>query len=275
MTEDHFYFDSFAGFTQPYYTPVPDELFDVIMARLSGAELKVLLYIFRHTFGYKKAIDAISFEQLVSGIVTAGGNRVDWGTGLSKDSVARALRGLTEKHLVIVEKRRKEGRQAVSRYGARFAEGTESSFLTQTIGHTINKTLQETPSTTNDKPPSGGSVSLAGQIGKRYGRNARDAKALTTSLSKHPEAALQWAAEALENGLGSIQNPAALLNAVVPRLAQELQERQREDMTRRQERLAMVRATAAFYAGVEDAAGVRERLLVDFGDAELVTEALG
>ena len=50
---------------------------------------------------------------------------------------------------------------------------------------------------------------------------------------------------------------------------------QREDMTRRQERLAMVRATAAFYAGVEDAAGVREMLLVDFGDADLVTEALG
>ena len=50
---------------------------------------------------------------------------------------------------------------------------------------------------------------------------------------------------------------------------------QREDMTRRQERLAMVRATAAFYGTVEDETGVRERLLQDFGDAELVTEALG
>ena len=129
--------------------------------------------------------------------------------------------------------------------------------------------------TKDEQPPDGGSVSLADQIGKRYGRNARDAQALTTSLSKHPEAALQWAAEALENGLGSIQNPAAWLNAVVPRLAQELQERQREDMTRREDRLAMIRATAAFYGTVEDAAGVRARLLQDFGDAELVTEALG
>jgi len=50
---------------------------------------------------------------------------------------------------------------------------------------------------------------------------------------------------------------------------------QREDMTRRQDRLAMIRATASFYGTVEDEAGVMEMLLQDFGDAELVTEALG
>ena len=37
----------FKGFVSPRYTQVPDALFDELMAYLSGAELKVLLYI-RH-----------------------------------------------------------------------------------------------------------------------------------------------------------------------------------------------------------------------------------
>ncbi len=35
---------NFKGFISPRYTQVPDELFDELMAHLSGAELKVLLY---------------------------------------------------------------------------------------------------------------------------------------------------------------------------------------------------------------------------------------
>ena len=44
----------FRGFDSPNYTQVPDILFDERMAHLSGAELKVLLYIIRRTFGFKK-----------------------------------------------------------------------------------------------------------------------------------------------------------------------------------------------------------------------------
>ena len=34
----------FPGFLRPTTTPVPDEVFDLLMNKLSGAELKVLLY---------------------------------------------------------------------------------------------------------------------------------------------------------------------------------------------------------------------------------------
>ena len=50
----------FQGFRSPRYTQVPDEVFDELMPRLSGAELKVLLYIIRRTFGFKKERDNIS-----------------------------------------------------------------------------------------------------------------------------------------------------------------------------------------------------------------------
>jgi phage replication O-like protein O len=95
----------FRGFDSPNYTQVPDILFDELMAHLSGAELKVLLYIIRRTFGFKKGHDAISINQIVSGITTKGGKVLDIGTGLSKDSVARALKGLEEKRVIIRERR--------------------------------------------------------------------------------------------------------------------------------------------------------------------------
>jgi hypothetical protein len=66
---------AFAGIAQPGCTQVPDEVLDWIMAYLTGAELKVLLYIVRRTFGFKKDADAISLDQLCHGIVRHDGPR--------------------------------------------------------------------------------------------------------------------------------------------------------------------------------------------------------
>src|SRR6478672_9655611 len=61
---------AFEGFSSPSYTQVPDELFDALMPSLGDAELRVLLYIIRRTFGFKRDADAISLSQMVSGITT-------------------------------------------------------------------------------------------------------------------------------------------------------------------------------------------------------------
>ena len=50
----------FLGFRKPEYTNVADELFDILMLRLSGAELNVLLYIVRRTFGWKRCWTTLS-----------------------------------------------------------------------------------------------------------------------------------------------------------------------------------------------------------------------
>lgn len=52
---------------------VPDGLFDILLPRLSGAELKVLLYIVRRTFGWKKNSDRISLSQFENGITRKTG----------------------------------------------------------------------------------------------------------------------------------------------------------------------------------------------------------
>jgi hypothetical protein len=68
---------SFGGFGQPTTTQVPDLLFDQIMQDLDEKELKVLLYIIRRTFGFKKSTDNISLNQMVNGITTREG-KISW-----------------------------------------------------------------------------------------------------------------------------------------------------------------------------------------------------
>jgi len=96
----------FPGFHKPNYTLVPDELFDELLAVLSGAELKVLMYIIRRTFGFKKDADNISLSQMLRGISTSDGRELDKGTGLSKPTLLQALRSLQEKNIIYTERNR-------------------------------------------------------------------------------------------------------------------------------------------------------------------------
>jgi phage replication O-like protein O len=91
----------FLGFRSPNYTTVPDELFDLLMPRLTGAELKVLLYIVRRTFGWKKDSDRISLSQFETGITRKNGEALDGGTGLSRRANLKALQGLVEKNVIV------------------------------------------------------------------------------------------------------------------------------------------------------------------------------
>ncbi|MDP9359563.1 MAG: replication protein, partial [Chloroflexota bacterium] len=123
---------TFEGFASPNFTQVPDELFDVLMPQLSDAELRVLLYIVRRTFGFKRDADAISLSQMVSGITTREGQVLDRGTGLSKATVARGLAGLRQKGVILTERRSsaQRGNEATT-YRLRFKAG--SSEMTERV----------------------------------------------------------------------------------------------------------------------------------------------
>ncbi|MDP9354347.1 MAG: replication protein [Chloroflexota bacterium] len=132
MTSDHSAQTPFDGFASPNFTQVPDELFDVLMPQLSEAELRVLLYIVRRTFGFKRDTDAISLSQMVSGITTREGQVLDRGTGLSKATVARGLAGLRAKGVILAERRSsaQRGNEATT-YRLRFKAG--SSEMTEPV----------------------------------------------------------------------------------------------------------------------------------------------
>ena len=93
---------------RPNSTQIPDVILDYWMADLSGAEFKVLMYIARRTYGFGKLDDNISLKQIVGGIVTRSGKRLDSGTGLNKDTVCKALATLEAKGVVLRTQRADE-----------------------------------------------------------------------------------------------------------------------------------------------------------------------
>jgi len=96
----------FRGYSSPNYTPVPDELFDEQLPDLSGAELKVLLYVIRRTFGFKRESDTISLSQMLNGLRTRDGRVLDRGVGLSKKTLLQAIKSLEEQAIILTERRR-------------------------------------------------------------------------------------------------------------------------------------------------------------------------
>jgi Bacteriophage replication protein O len=96
----------FEGFSSPNYTQVPDEVFDVLAPDLSEAELRVLLYIIRRTFGFKKSADDISLKQLVDGIRSKDGTPLDRGAGVAKSTAVRAVKGLIERGVITAARNR-------------------------------------------------------------------------------------------------------------------------------------------------------------------------
>ena len=114
----------YEGFSAPNTTPVPDDVFDIIAPHLTEAELRVLLYVIRRTFGFKKQTDSISAAQMVSGIKTRDGRQLDQGTGMAKSAVWRGIQGLITKG--ILEKRTTlsdAGDNEVNIYSLRFRKG--------------------------------------------------------------------------------------------------------------------------------------------------------
>ncbi|HEX2916856.1 MAG TPA: hypothetical protein VH186_39220 [Chloroflexia bacterium] len=89
-----------SGRITPGYDRLPRAFVRFQMQDLSEAELKVMLYIFDHTWGYldergcPKTADAISRSQFLYGIRRADSTVVDRGAGISERSLDRALKSL-------------------------------------------------------------------------------------------------------------------------------------------------------------------------------------
>jgi hypothetical protein len=101
-TRDH----PFEGFSIPNGTQVPDIVFDELLVRLSGAELKVLMYIIRRTLGFRRDGDNISLSQMLTGIRKRDGTVLDRGTGLSKKTLLTAINSLEEQGYILTQRRR-------------------------------------------------------------------------------------------------------------------------------------------------------------------------
>jgi hypothetical protein len=118
-----YHFDGFSGFEEPNFTQVPNVVIDELAPELTEAELRVLLYIVRRTFGFHREWDYISLSQLTDGIRTREGEQLDHGTGMSRKAVSQGCARLVDKGIITVEKRRTaEGDNDINAYQLRFRE---------------------------------------------------------------------------------------------------------------------------------------------------------
>lgn len=192
MTNNHFDFASFQGFSYPTTTPVPDLLFDHVMQELNEGELKVLLYIIRRTFGFKKQCDEISLAQMVEGIVTKEGSILDRGTGLSKKTVMAALRSLKDKNLIEAVRNRTEERgdlpttyklKMASPRGEEFTPGGGEEFTPRGRGKIY--TTQQTVLQETDNNNSGGETVPAKDVVVALSRLGITVKVAERLASRH------------------------------------------------------------------------------------------
>ena len=100
----------------PGFTAIPNQLLDMFIPFLSAAEVRVLLYVLRRTFGFGKQLDGISLRQICEGVVSLTGRRLDYGTGLSKPAVIEAIRVLGGCGLLFSQAPSKKGKGSVKVY---------------------------------------------------------------------------------------------------------------------------------------------------------------
>jgi hypothetical protein len=97
---------SFEGFERPEqnYFRLPNSWTDLTAGMKSLAELKVVEYVARHTWGFSEfgIYKLITLDEFIHGRKKANGERLDKGTGLSKPSVIEGIR-LAIDHGFLVE----------------------------------------------------------------------------------------------------------------------------------------------------------------------------
>jgi hypothetical protein len=87
---------SFEGFSKPEanFFRLPNEWTNITAQVTSLAEMKLVEYVLKHTWGYSEfdMVKKITTDEFMSGRKRKSGERVDIGTGLSKPSVIAGLK---------------------------------------------------------------------------------------------------------------------------------------------------------------------------------------
>jgi phage replication O-like protein O len=87
---------------QGKYTQFHNDVLDKVMPTLSGSEWKILCYIIRHTKGFNKASDQISYSQIARGKFSDSGKRYNGGAGVKSDTtISNAIKALVAEGIIL------------------------------------------------------------------------------------------------------------------------------------------------------------------------------
>jgi hypothetical protein len=97
--------EEFEGFGPPIenWSKLPHQFIDALPLIETIAEMKVILYVLRHTWGFQDDKKRITGDEFAEGRKTKDGTRLDNGTGLSKPSIRDGIKRAIEHGFLIVE----------------------------------------------------------------------------------------------------------------------------------------------------------------------------
>lgn len=101
------------------FTAVPNELWD-LPEPLTPAERTVVDYVCRHTIGFHIDCAIITLDEFQFGRRRADGSRIDKGTGMSENTIMRALRGAVEKGILYAVDDQRDKARKKKWYGYNF-----------------------------------------------------------------------------------------------------------------------------------------------------------
>lgn len=123
--------NEFTGFPSPTrnFFSLPNEMINIISHIKNLAELKVIIYVIRHTWGFHEygIAKAISVDEFMHGRRKADGSRMDTGTGLSNHSVIDGLRAAVSHGYLFCEIDASDAARVVKSYALKMLVASEES----------------------------------------------------------------------------------------------------------------------------------------------------
>jgi hypothetical protein len=119
----------FGGFSQPKenWSKLPNALIDALPLFTSEAELKVVLYVLRHTWGYHDEDKRISIDEFSRGRKKRGGLRIDTGCGLTDNTIKDGLRRAIQHGFIDVEENTRDSGRITRFYRLKMKEIDDES----------------------------------------------------------------------------------------------------------------------------------------------------
>jgi hypothetical protein len=122
--------DTFEGFVPPTknFFHMPNEWINICSRINNLAELKVVQYVLRHTWGYREydgTPKPITVDEFMHGRKRSDGTRMDDGTGLSKPSVIQGLKYAIKHGYLICEIDNADKARVIKSYALKMSDTSE------------------------------------------------------------------------------------------------------------------------------------------------------
>lgn len=127
----------FPGFYDPRiyngWTKMPHELIDELPNIDSVAELKIILYVMRHTWGFSEIdkLKKITIEEFAHGRLRKDGTRLDNGTGLGLSAVKDGIKKAVEHGYLTADYNKRNPWRVKKHYGPKIREITDDDEYTE------------------------------------------------------------------------------------------------------------------------------------------------